>query len=210
MNRSAVLIAVLAAVLVAALFYFFAWQPKSEEIAEIDEQIQAVEQETQRLEQRVIELKQVRADAPEIESDIVAAESLVPRDIAMPGLLRQMQLAADESGADLFNITASRPTQVEDAQSGLAATAISVQLSGGYYQLVDFFRRVEDPAITPRGVVWNNLSLSGADTYPTLTASVSGQVYSLLPVPPAPAEEPTTEDGAEPDGDQETPEEATS
>lgn len=193
MNRSTVVLGVLGAVLLAVVFYFFAWKPKSDRIAEIDEEIATVQQETERLEQRVARLKEVRANAPEVEAEVVAAESIVPRDIAMPALLRQMQLAADESGADLATINAARPVQVSDATPGLAEISITVQISGGYYQLVDFFRRVEDPAITARGAIWNNVSIAGGEAYPTLNATVSGSVYSLLPTPP--------EDVPEEDGD---------
>lgn len=194
MNRSALVLGILGALLIAVLFYLFAWKPKDDRIAEIDEQIETVEQETAQLEQQAMRLREVRASAPEVEAAVVAAESIVPRDVAMPALLRQMQLAADESGADLLNVTASRPTQVEDAQAGLAAMTISAQVNGGYYQLVDFLRRIEDPTITPRGVVWDNMTVT-PEEYPTLAAAVSGRIYALLPAPPAPEPEPTEEGG---------------
>lgn len=194
MSRQTGVLAALGVVLLAALFYFFVWQPKSEEIAGIEEEIEAVEQQQAQLRQRITELKEVRANAPDAESDIVAAESIVPRDIGQAAAIRQLQLAADESGVELPTVSFGPPAQVQDATPGLAAIQVTVALQGGYYQIVDFYRRVEDPAITPRGFTWNNISVSPSE-YPTLSASSSGSMYALLPTPPqeAPDDEPVDE-----------------
>lgn len=197
MNRQTGILAALAVVLVAALFYFFVWQPKDAEIAEIEDQIASAEQQQQQLEREIRELQEVRTNAPELEAAIVAAESVVPRDIGQASAIRQLQLAADGSGVDLPSVNFSQPAQIQDAQAGLAELTMSVQVVGGYYQIVDFYRRVEDPAITPRGVVWHDVSVSPSD-YPTLTASSSGSIFALLPTPPEPepTEDETPADGA--------------
>lgn len=198
MNRQTGILAALAVVLVAALFYFFVWQPKDAEIAEIEEQIASAEQQQQQLERQIRELQEVRTNAPELEAAIVAAESVVPRDIGQASAIRQLQLAADGSGVDLPSVSFSEPAQLENAPAGLAELTISVQVQGGYYQIVDFYRRVEDPAITPRGVVWRDLSVSASD-YPTLSATTSGSIFALLPTPPEPepTEDETPADGAD-------------
>lgn len=191
MNRQIGIVAVLVAGLLVALFYFFVWSPRSDEIEEIEAQIETVEQQQAQLQRRITELKEVRNNAPELEAEIVAAESVVPRDVGQAAAIRQLQLAADESGVELPNVTFDRPTQIQDAPVGLASLQVTVQVDGGYYQLVDFYRRVEDPAITPRGVTWSSVVVSPTE-YPMLTASSSGSMYALLPAPPA--EEPETED----------------
>lgn len=196
MNRQTGIIAALVVVLLSALFYFFVWSPKSDEIADIEAQIETVEQQQAQFQQRIAELREIRNDAPELEAAIVAAESIVPRDIGQAAAIRQLQLAADESGVELPTVTFSRPAQIEDGPPGLASIDLNLQALGGYYQLVDFFRRVEDPTITPRGFVWNSFGLS-PEEYPTLTASSSGTMYALLPTPPEPEPE-ATPDGEEP------------
>lgn len=188
MNRQVALIAGLVALVLIVAFYFFAWQPKSDEIAEIDAQREAVLAEQQQLEQRINELREIRATAPEAEAAIVAAESIVPRDVALPSALRQLQVAADEAGVELPTVSVARPAQIVDAQPGLAEMGVTLTVNGSYYQIVDFLRRVEDPAITPRGLTWTTVSVGPAD-YPELSASISGEMYALLPTPPAPPAE---------------------
>lgn len=173
-------VAGLIAVLLIALFYVFLWRPQSERIADIDAERENVEQQQTVLQQRINRLEEVRRDAPDYEGDIVAAESVVPRETAMPPAFRQLQTAADDAGVELVTITPSRPTQVEGADPGLAAIAISLQVNGEYFGLVDFLRRIEDPAITTRGFVWSTMALA-AEEYPELVLNVSGSIYALLP-----------------------------
>ncbi|MDQ4131407.1 MAG: type II secretion system protein GspM [Actinomycetota bacterium] len=193
MTRGMAIVAALVAVAVAALFYFLGWRPKSERIAEIEEQQQGAEEEQATLRRRIQELEEIRANAPEVEAAIVAAESIIPRDLSLPSALRQLQLAADEAGADLVSVSPARPAQIEGAEPGFATIQVTVQVSGGYFQLVDFLRRVEDPAISPRAITWGTLAVTGdPEDYPTLAVSVTGTMFSLLPAPPqAPAPAPT-------------------
>ncbi|HEX2027496.1 MAG TPA: type II secretion system protein GspM [Nitriliruptorales bacterium] len=204
MNRRLALISAGVAVVLVLLFYFLGWRPQSEEIAELDDQREQVEAETERLEARVRELERVQADAPAVEAAIVAADSIVPRDLALPSALRQLQLAADESGATLVTVSVPSRPEPADGAPGLASIPLNLQATGGYFQLVDFLRRVEDPAISPRGIVWESMNVTGApDDYPTLTANVTGRMYAVLPVPPEPAPSPSP--GATPEGDAATP-----
>lgn len=195
MNRQTGMVAVLVAVLLGALFFFFVWQPKNDEIDEIEAQIETVEQQQAQLRQRITELKEVRNTAPELEAAVVAAESIVPRDVGQASAIRQLQLAADESGVELPNVSFGAPTQIQDAPPGLASMQVTVQIDGGYYQIVDFYRRVEEPAITPRGITWQSLTLTPSE-YPTLTAASTGAMYALLPTPPEPPAEDAPADGA--------------
>lgn len=208
MTRRNGIFAGLAAILLIVLFFFFVWQPRSEEIAGLEDERENVLQQQALLRTQIERLQEVRQNAAEAEATVVAAETIVPRDLAIPAALRQLVLAADESGTELVSTTWSRPEQLADAQPGLASISFGLQVSGGYYQIVDFLRRVEDPAISPRGFIWSSLSLA-EDEYPTLSANISGTVYSLLPTPPAPEPEPTGAPSPGAEGDEAATEEAT-
>ena len=202
MNRQATLLGALGLILLLVLFYLFAWQPKNEELAEVRTEIDAAVAQQSLLETQIATLEGVRATAPEIESALAAAESLVPREAALPSALRQLQLAADDSGVVLFSIAPGRPV-AHDTAPELARISLSIAAEGSYFQLVDFLRRIEDPAITPRVILFDNVSVSIAE-YPTLGAALTGSMYAVLPAPPstepipepAPTETPT-------DGDEE-------
>jgi Tfp pilus assembly protein PilO len=209
MNRQVTLLVAVGLVLLVVVFYLFGWKPKSDEIAEIRAQTDDAVAQQALLESQIASLEDVRANAPEIEAALATAESLVPRDAALPSALRQLQLAADDSGTVLVSIAAGRPAAVEDVPE-LARVAVTITAEGSYFQLVDFLRRIEDPSITPRVVLFENVALS-VDEHPTLTAALTGSMFAILPAPPAaePAPEPEpTETEADVDVDVEVDEEA--
>lgn len=196
MTRRTVALVALAAVLAVVVWFFLLYSPKRTELAEVEDQIAQAVQRQDQTRGRIEQLEEVRNQAPEIEARLAAAEAVIPRDPALPSTLRQLQLAADDSGVTLLTVAPGRPEAagLEDAPADLARIALTVTLEGGYFQIVDFLRRVEDPAVLPRGIVWTSTALSVAD-YPTLSASVSGHMYARLrpPAAPAPAESPSPE-----------------
>lgn len=204
MTRAMVLLAAVGAVLVIALFYVTAFQPAREELAEVEAQIELEINEQRRLQDEIARLRSVREEAPAVEAELAVGEAIVPRDPALPALIRQLQLAADESGLTLSTVSTQRPTPVPDAaEPGLSSISTSVLLEGGYFQVVDFLRRLEDPGITPRGILWENATVSRADgEYPDLSVALTGMVFAVMDQPLAPEPEP------EVDEDESSPSEA--
>lgn len=199
-TRILALISGLVAVLLAAGFFLLLYQPKSDEVAELEDQAATLQAQQAQLQGQITRLKQVRREAPDIEAQLAAAEAVVPRSAALPVFVRQMQQAADDSGVTLLSLSPGTPAAVAEATEGLATISVTVAVTGGYFQLVDFLRRLEDPAITARGFLWSSAGVSPAD-YPTLTLSLSGEMFAYLPgapQPPPPAPEP---DASETEGD---------
>lgn len=177
------LVAGLAAVVLIVLFWLFLWRPQSERIDEIEVQIADLETEEQTLRGRIAALEEVRARAPEIEAALAAAESVIPRDAAMPSMVRQLQLAARDSGVELIAINPTRPAAFSEAVPELSVISLTVELRGSYFQMVDFLRRVEDPAISSRGIEWKSTTVT-LEEYPTLSGVLAGEMYATLPAPP--------------------------
>lgn len=184
MNRLTAAAAGLVVVLVLVLYWMFVWSPKSERVGEIEAQIEQTIARQQAVQRDIAELEEVRSRVARLEAGLAASQSIVPRDSGLPGALRQLQLAAQDAGATLVSVQPGRPAAVEEAevpgQDQLASLPLSVQVRGGYFQLVDFLRRVEDPTITPRGIAWEGVTVSSQD-YPVLDMSLAGEMYALLP-----------------------------
>lgn len=185
MNRIAVLLTALGLVAVIALFFVFILQPAREDLAAVEDQIAAEQQQQTQLLQDIARLREVRERAPVIESELAAAEAVVPRDAGLPALLRQLQLAADESGLVLSTLSTSRPNELADVdEPGLSSIDVSGQLTGTYFQMVDFLRRIEEPSITARGITWTSTTISRAgDAYPELSFTLAGRAYAVIDDP---------------------------
>lgn len=179
MTRQAKLLAVLGTALVVVLFWLLLWKPQSDELTQVRDAIAATQDQQAAAQQTIQRLKDVRARAPEIEADLVAAESIVPTSASLPATLRQFQLAADDAGASLVSVTPGRPTAVVGDTRGLAELSLAVQVEGSYFQIVDVLRRLEDPSITARGIVWDLMDVA-VEEYPTLTLTLSGRMFAVL------------------------------
>ena len=184
MNRQTLLLGLLAVVLVVALWWVFLLSPKRAELTEVEAEIDATLTEQATLQTRIRTLQEVRNDAPQLEADLVATETIIPNEPALPSAIRMLAQSADDSGVSLVSITPGRPSQVQNGPEGLAQITMAVAMDGSYFQIVDFLRRIEDPAIVPRAMLWEGMTLS-VDEYPTLTGTLTGRMFAVLPAVPA-------------------------
>lgn len=211
MRRIQAFLAVLVALLLILIFWFALWSPAQEDLEALEVSIEDEENIQAQLRATISDLQEVRQDAPAAEARLAAARSVVTGNPALPAALRQLQLAADESGLTLRAVSTARPTGVGD-DLGLASINLAVQLEGTYFQTVDFLRRVEDPSITPRAVLWNGVTVTITE-HPELSVALSGDLFVIAPIAEQPEEavddpegaEETAEDGDETDGDDEVP-----
>lgn len=192
MTRVQWLLTGLAAVLVVVLFWLLLWSPLRDDLEEVRAETEQIEAEQQQTAARITALEAVRDEAPQQEALLAASESVLPRDSALPGFLRQVQQAADDSGLTLLGVSPERPTPVEEAEAeGLHRINVAMELEGSYFQLVDFLRRLEDPSITPRAMLWSSLAISGdPEEHPTLQMSMQGDLFAVLPATPPEGEAP--------------------
>lgn len=199
MKRTTLLLLVLGVILVLVAWYVLLFNPRVEALNTVEDEIVALETQQAAVRGRIAELEGVREQAPQLQADLAATESLLPRDTALPSALRQLQQAADDSNATLVSVAPARPVLV-DGTEDLYAITLSVEIRGSYFQIVDALRRIEDPAISPRGILWTSSAMT-IDEYPTLVTVLSGEMYAQLPQPPAPPAEPDPELDAPVDGE---------
>jgi Tfp pilus assembly protein PilO len=184
MKRTHLLLGVLAAVMVVVSFWLLLWQPKQDEIVAVREEIQSTQDQQRTIEADLVHLRSVRESAPEAEAQLAAAGAIVPERPNQPSLLRQLQTAADDAGLTLMSVTFGRPSDTLLDEGSVASLSTNLAVEGRYFQIVDFLRRIEAPEITPRGLLWNSITVAERE-YPTLSASLSGMTFAAAVVPPA-------------------------
>ena len=195
MSRLQIVLTVLIGVLLVVIFWFLVYTPAQDEIEELETQIEQQQAQQAQLETQLERLRTVRSNAPEAESQLAFARSIVPDDPSLPSMLRQIQSAGDDAGVTLTVVTASRPAMI-DEEIGLAEMGLTVQVAGTYFQSVDFLRRLEDPTITPRGLLWESLSVARTAEYPELTLNLGGTIFTMSTAADIPEEEEEPEEPA--------------
>ena len=203
-----VLIALLSLLLIVGWF-FLIYQPTSEDIEDVRAETEQVRTQTTQQLARAAQLREVRQAAPESEAALSAGQLLIPEAASVPALFRQMQQVADESGVRLVSISPSAPAVQQVGETEVAVISLSMALEGSYFQIVDLARRIEDPQIMSRALLWRSASLIPSE-FPELSVTLSGDVFArgteALPMleeeePPAEEVPDDGEDGDDVDGD---------
>lgn len=186
MTAKAPLLAIAACVLLSAAFYFLAWQPRDEEQTALEDETAELEREASGLRNEIAALTEIKDNEVEYRAALATLDEYVPQGPAQSVVMRQLQDAADDAGVTIESMQFGDPQRVEDAPEPsepgmvLASMSSSVQLDGGYFQIVDFLRRIE--VDVPRAVLVSQLNLSeGDDGFPELTGSWAGDLFAIVP-----------------------------
>lgn len=207
MKHRVPLIGLLAAVVLAAGFWFLVWSPKSDEQAAYDAETVQLEQQVATLESEIERLEEIQANEPEYQAKLARLLEYVPEDAAQPVALKQVQQVADLAGVTITSLSNGDPVLVEGAppaeDPGLALVKMDVTMTadGGYFQQVDLLRRLE--VDVPRALLIRNVTVAeAADGFPELMTTWSGELFAVVPVeaapPPAPAPGETPAPGTTP------------
>ncbi|MGI8872801.1 MAG: type 4a pilus biogenesis protein PilO [Egibacteraceae bacterium] len=205
MSRRSPLLGLLACLLIGALFYFLAFQPRAAEQEAVEAETAQLQTQAQTLRNDIARLEDIKSNQVAIRTQLTRLEQLIPAGTAQPAVVRELQLAADAAGVEIDAITFAPPVPLEEAPptgdegTVLASVPITVVVRGGYYQAVDLFRRLE--VDTERALLVRGFQMvEGEDAFPELSMTWLGDLFTVVPVctpPPPPAPEPAPgEDGA--------------
>jgi type IV pilus assembly protein PilO len=125
-------------VLLAGLFVWFVYIPKTEEIAQTREEIAKLQQKLNQAIVRAKALKKFEAEYAEVDAQFQEALKLLPNTKEIPSLLKSItQLGADSQLEFLlFSPQRERP------QDFFMEIPVSIEVSGSYHNVAIFFDKV--------------------------------------------------------------------
>lgn len=188
MTRRAPILAVIAAILLTAAWWYLLYQPRRVEEADLVAQTDELEQERGQLEAELAVLRDVQANEDDYRSQLARLTSYIPDSPGQPDTLRALQQAADASGVSVFQTTFDEPELVEGApetnedKTALARIPTLMTITGSYFQVVDLLRRIEvdfDRAVQIASVT---MAEESEELFPELTVTAAGHIFSVLPV----------------------------
>ncbi len=187
MSYRAPLIALLVILVLGVAYWFFLYEPLLEEQEQLEAETARLETEAAGLRAEVAELRRVEEEQLEYRAELALMEEYIPGDVEQPTSLRQFQDTADASGVDILNLSFGQPVAVEDApptgepDTVLAEVTFSMTVEGGYFQVVDLFRRFE--VDVPRAMLVDAISLAeSGEGFPALSTNWSGRVFAVVDV----------------------------
>jgi Tfp pilus assembly protein PilO len=184
MRFSAPVVAVLVALVLTVAFWFLLYKPASDQQVEVETETATLEAQQQSLQVEIDALRDIEARQVEIRAAMARVEEFIPSGAAQPTAIRQFQRAADAAGTEITTVTFGQPTAATtggdtgEPETSLASIPVTMTVEGGYFQLVDFFRRVE--VDVPRAVLVETLAVSeGEAQFPTLSVNWTGQMFAI-------------------------------
>lgn len=217
MRATPPVIGVIVALVLALVFWFAFYKPAKEEQEAVQAETASLQAQLATLEAQIADLRDIKAREVEINAAMARLEEYIPSGPAQPTAIRQFQNAADAAGSEITSVTFGQPAVPEasattdPAQTGvtgdttLANIPVTVTVQGGYFQVVDFLRRLE--VDVPRAVLVQSVTIGEATSgFPRLTVDFSGQIFAVLPTSDlvdttaAPTTEPSPTPTAAPEG----------
>lgn len=186
------IVGVLLALVLTLGWWLLLYSPASQRQADVEAATAGFRQQQSALRGQIASLRAIEAEEVEIRTALARLEEYIPVGTAQPTTIRQLQRAADRSGVELSSVTFGTPevpvaaadvapTDTGDPGTTLANVPLTILLEGGYFQVVDFLRRVE--VNVPRAVLMTGVDLAegAAEGFPTLAATLTGQIFAIVP-----------------------------
>ena len=181
--RRNVLILVMVMILIAVAYFFLVFQPQGRNIEEARLAAEAMEQREQELTLELRRLESLRDNAPELQAKLQRLDAAIPtNDPQLAQFILLVEEAANTSGIEWLSVAPGLPAAVEGVPGALAVS-ISMNVTGGYFQVQDFLVRLENLS---RALKISTIALS-PDELPTLTVGMQMTMFLTNAAPPAAA-----------------------
>ena len=177
--RARMILAIVATVVVVALFFFLFIRSRQSELSQIRSDIEAEENTSIQLTTELNRLKDLQERAPQLQAELAEIEQFVPENHEIPNFIFLVQDSATAAGVDFLAITPELP-KVPPEQAPLAEVRMAIEAKGGYFSLQDFVRRLHNLG---RAVRIDALEMSAeSETVPvSIAMSLDARVFFELP-----------------------------
>ena len=125
-------------VLLAGLFVYLVYLPKSEEIAQTREEIAKLQQKLNQAIVRARALKKFEAEYAEVDAQFQEALKLLPNTKEIPSLLKSITQLGTDSQLEFLLFSPQR----ERPQGFFMEIPVSIELKGSYHNVAVFFDKV--------------------------------------------------------------------
>jgi Tfp pilus assembly protein PilO len=149
---------VLGFVVVLLLWNQLLFSPAGKDVDKARTRRDDAEQQHTQLQAEKARLEQNKQTQPEVQAQLAKLNAAIPPTPDLEGFLRAAFDVKQKSGVDWVSIAPAEPTP----GAGASEIKMTIVIKGGFFQVLDYLNRFEDPANMPRLVVIDSLNLSSA------------------------------------------------
>lgn len=181
MKRGVVLGLAAGAVVVVLGWYFLLFAPLSSDVDSTHSKVAEAKRQTLELKATVSRLEGLSANAPQQQATLRRLNAAIPATPDLADFILQANRIAAESGIDWLSVSPAPPAATAGGTN--STIALSMQIEGGFFQVLDYLNRLED---LERLVVVDGVNISastaGSTTASGATASVTATGAPTLAV----------------------------
>jgi Tfp pilus assembly protein PilO len=177
MRARFVAVGVLLTVVVVLIWNIAIFSPRGHKLTDAKKQAQAAQQLEPGLQATLARLKQISQNGPEIAAQLDKLNAAVPASPDLDGFILSANQIAVQAGIDWLSVS---PSVVQAGTTGPSVIPLSVQIKGGFFQVLDYLNRLEDMG---RLVIVDSINTSAANVAgkvgpPTLSVTLTGRMFT--------------------------------
>jgi Tfp pilus assembly protein PilO len=177
MKARGVVVGVLLTVVIVLVWNIAIFSPRGKTLSDAKKKTQAAQQIEPQLQSTLARLKQISKNGPEIAAQLDKLNAAVPVAPDLDGFILSANQIAAQAGIDWLSVS---PSVVQAGTSGASVIPLSVQIKGGFFQVLDYLNRLEDMS---RLVIVDTINATagnaeGATGPPTLSVTLTGRMFT--------------------------------
>lgn len=163
---------------VVALWWVLVYSPRGGELSDTRDEVTRAEEERTGLDSTLKRLQAIDANGPATDARLQQLSEALPANPDLAGFITGAHEIAEEAGIDWISVA---PTEPSAAPGAPPTIRLSIQIEGGFFQVLDYLNRLED---LDRLVIVDSVNITtgtaggggggGGDTSTTTAASTGG------------------------------------
>jgi type IV pilus assembly protein PilO len=183
-------VAALVGVLVVVVWWMVLYSPTKSDASDVGRETAEAERETQRLEADLKRLEDLEARGSQTQADLARLQQAMPEQAELATFIAAANEIGRAAGINWLSVAPTEPT----ATGSVGTIQLSMQVEGGYFEVLDYLRRLEDLSrlVVVDSITVNSGAASGstdaatppgsdsspATGAPTLSATLTGRMFT--------------------------------
>lgn len=153
---------------IVALWWVFVFSPLGRDLDDARGEREQAERQESSLNAQLRQLQEIDRNAPETDAELARLAEAIPENPDLADFFVAANEIAVQSGIDWISVSPAEPAPVPGSPS---TVRVNVQLTGGFFQILDYLNRLED---LDRLFIVDTISVASAATQNDTTSGTSG------------------------------------
>ncbi len=190
MKSRVVIFGVLLTVVVVLIWNIAIFSPSGHKLNDAKTAAQTAQALEPGLQAQLARLKQISQNGPEIAAQLDKLNAAVPAAPDLDGFILSANQIATQAGIDWLSVS---PSIVQAGTTGPSVIPLTMQIKGGFFQVLDYLNRLEDMGrlVIIDAINTTAASAAGATGPPTLSVSLTARMFTRAAPAPAAGSVPT-------------------